>query len=87
MGIINILDSNKRVYMACDAAAPDKKNGVETCAAGCSRCFICVDVCLKGAISISEKGLPAIDYLKCDDCGKCVSKCPAGVLRQHDLTV
>jgi len=87
VGIIKILDSSKRVYVACFAAAPAKENGTEICSAGCSRCYICIDICLKGAISVGEKGLPEIDYSKCDDCGKCVSKCPAGVLRQHILTI
>lgn len=51
------------------------------CENGCIGCRICEKVCESGAIKV-EGNLPVIDAEKCTRCGKCVEKCPKGVLRR-----
>ena len=48
----------------------------------CTGCGLCVSLCNKSAISLSEKKItghfiPVIDEEKCVDCGLCQKKCPA----------
>ncbi|NPA77090.1 MAG: Flp pilus assembly complex ATPase component [Candidatus Diapherotrites archaeon] len=40
----------------------------------------CVQACPKGAIYEVSDGILAIDYDKCDGCGKCVGACPYGAI-------
>jgi len=51
----------------------------EYCDNGCIACRICEKVCEEGAIKVMDN-LPVIDASKCTECGKCVEKCPKGVL-------
>jgi pyruvate ferredoxin oxidoreductase gamma subunit len=43
----------------------------------CSGCWwVCSTYCPDGAINVSEKGLPEIDYEHCKGCLVCVAQCP-----------
>ncbi len=41
----------------------------------CTKCGMCRDICLEGAISMSPDGIPQIDRQRCTTCGKCVDEC------------
>ncbi len=51
----------------------------KVCKSGCIGCGICQKVCEAGAITIVNN-LAEIDYDKCNNCGKCVEKCPKHVM-------
>ena len=56
------------------------------CGNGCVKCYICLNVCSEKAIYVNKKGLPVIDYSKCNECNECflcVRKCPTGVIKRH----
>lgn len=54
--------------------------GPGKCNFGCLGFGSCVKMCPFHAISMSENGLPVIDYGKCSGCGICVRQCPQMVL-------
>lgn len=51
-------------------------NGTKKCAFGCIGFGDCVKVCPFEALSLSDNGIPIVDYKKCVGCGKCVNECP-----------
>ena len=51
-------------------------SGNKTCSFACLGCGDCVQACVYGAISISEKGCAVVDPIKCTGCGECVFACP-----------
>ena len=54
--------------------------GPGKCNFGCLGFGSCVKMCPFHAISMSENGLPVIDYGKCSGCGICARQCPQMVL-------
>ncbi|MBU0709639.1 MAG: RnfABCDGE type electron transport complex subunit B [Candidatus Omnitrophica bacterium] len=50
--------------------------GPKACIYGCIGYGDCQRVCLFGAITMNEEGLPVVDEYKCTACGKCVAVCP-----------
>lgn len=63
----------------CRAAAL-VSGGAKSCAYGCLGLGDCAVVCPFGAITMSEKNIPIIDYDKCTGCGLCVKQCPKKVI-------
>ena len=59
----------------CRAAAVVSGGGKE-CGWGCLGLGDCVSVCLQGAITLNEHGLPVVDQEKCTACNDCVTACP-----------
>ncbi len=53
--------------------------GPKSCTFGCTGMGDCVRVCEYGAISI-QKGIAAVDELKCVDCQECMKACPKGLI-------
>ena len=52
--------------------------GSIVCSAGCFGFGDCLAACPFGAITMDERGLPAIDLEACTGCGICVRECPRG---------
>jgi len=48
------------------------------CAAKCSACGACADICPEGAIVRDETGRPKLDGSRCCQCLACVDACPSG---------
>lgn len=76
-GILRIQPKGS-VAVACSSRDGGKRVGAY-CKNGCIACRICENVCEAGAIKLVGN-LPVIDAAKCTDCGKCIEKCPKGVL-------
>ena len=53
-------------------AVPDRKI--------CVACGVCMNACLKGAISIYKGCYAVTDEAKCVGCGLCARACPAGCM-------
>ncbi len=72
----------KYVYAgAPDCIAASKLGGGDKlCPNGCIGLGTCTSICPFGAISI-ENGISAVDYTKCQGCGKCVEACPKHIIR------
>lgn len=51
-------------------------NGTKSCDYGCIGFGDCAAACPFGALSMTEGGLPKVDYAKCVGCGVCVATCP-----------
>ena len=51
-------------------------------AEGCTKCYTCLNVgfCPHNAIVLSDE-YPVIDYSRCEGCGECELKCPAGAIK------
>lgn len=76
--IIKLIPFNSAHWAGC--SSPDKGRDVRGyCEVGCIACRLCEKSCEVGAISI-ENNVARIDYEKCVDCGKCVEKCPRGII-------
>jgi len=49
----------------------------------CTKCCACLKSCRENAIILEDAAVePLIDYMKCLSCGKCISTCPSGTLRE-----
>ena len=64
----------------CSNRNPIKPMVRKTCKVGCIKCEICVKNCPEKCI-VMEKGIPVVDYSKCNSCGTCVTKCPTKPLK------
>jgi Na+-translocating ferredoxin:NAD+ oxidoreductase RNF subunit RnfB len=71
---------NRRIFVSCinkDRGGQIRKS----CGAACTGCTKCKKVCAFDAISI-DSNLAYIDHQKCKLCRKCVTECPANVIRE-----
>lgn len=74
--------NNKYTYVG-DKTCSSKKllhNGDKHCPFACLGCGDCIDACIYGAISISDKGCAIVDKEKCVGCGECVFACPSHII-------
>ena len=55
--------------------------GTKLCSWGCLGFGDCVKVCKFGAISMTDKFLPKVDYSKCTGCKVCTAECPMELLK------
>jgi Na+-translocating ferredoxin:NAD+ oxidoreductase RNF subunit RnfB len=75
---LQLVPVSKHVKILC--SSHDKGATVrKLCKNGCIACNICVRTCPVGAITMQDN-LAVIDFAKCDNCGKCVEKCPTKVI-------
>ncbi len=73
--LISLIPANATHVVMC--SSQDKGKAVkDACSAGCVGCTLCVKQCEFGAIHMNGN-VAAIDYEKCQSCGKCIAKCPA----------
>ncbi|MEW6040369.1 MAG: RnfABCDGE type electron transport complex subunit B [Elusimicrobiota bacterium] len=78
--IIELVSEKSTVQILCSSL--DKgKDTRSICKAGCFACNLCVKNCPENAITIVNN-LAVIDFEKCNNCGKCVEKCPVKCIRQ-----
>lgn len=66
------------------SAAQLVMNGTKKCSFGCIGFGDCAAECPFGALSMSNEGLPIVDYKKCVGCGKCVNACPKHLFKLLD---
>lgn len=57
-------------------AAKLSSGGIKICAWGCQGMGDCAAVCKFDALSMSDDGLPHVDYDNCTGCGLCAEECP-----------
>jgi ferredoxin len=77
-GLIELVPESKRVIVQCSNR--DKGPAVKkVCKAGCIGCGICQKQCAFDAIHVTDN-LARVSYENCQQCGRCVSKCPAKVI-------
>ncbi len=77
-GIIKLIPFDSAHWIGC--MSHDKGKEVRSyCDVGCIACKMCERVCETGAITVGDN-VASIDYGKCVDCGKCVEKCPRGII-------
>ena len=59
--------------------------GESDCIYGCLACGDCTLACMFDALTIHPgDALPTVDLERCTGCGKCVERCPRGVIELHD---
>lgn len=63
----------------CRAAAL-VQGGPKKCKYGCLGFGTCADVCPTNAITMTEDGLPVVDFARCTGCGLCVRACPRDII-------
>jgi len=71
--LITVMNASVPVIVACkniEKGAVTRKK----CSSGCIACTKCVKECPQSAITMVDN-LAAIDYNKCDGCGKCAGVC------------
>ena len=80
--LIELVPESKRVIVQCSNR--DKGPAVrKVCKAGCIGCGICQKQCAFDAIHVTDN-LARVTYENCQQCGKCVSKCPAKVITEPE---
>jgi RnfABCDGE-type electron transport complex B subunit len=62
-------------------AARISTGSIKRCSWGCQGFGDCLKVCKFGALSMSESGVPVVDYSKCTGCKACMSECPQHIIR------
>ena len=77
VGILSILPSRHRVYLACSNPAARGKAMKAMCATGCIKCRLCVKATESGAVTWGGD-LPAIDHEQWTDPDAALAKCPMG---------
>ena len=80
--LIKILPQSAEGHLVLCSSHDRGKSVSRACEVGCIACKACVKVCPQEAIEM-EDNLAVIDLEKCDDCGKCVEKCPTGTIHQR----
>ncbi len=63
----------------CQNRSENKPAIMKNCKNGCIKCGKCERSCEAGALHL-VKGIPEIDYDKCNRCGKCAEGCPTKVI-------
>lgn len=77
--IIHLVPYESKVWVTCSST--DKGAEIKNkCDVGCIACKLCEKACLYNAITVTDN-LAIIDQSKCISCGKCVAKCPQGIIR------
>jgi Na+-translocating ferredoxin:NAD+ oxidoreductase subunit B len=79
--LIKILPLSEQGHLVLCSSHDRGKSVSKACEVGCIACKACVKVCPQEAIDM-EDNLAVIDLEKCDDCGKCVEKCPPGTIHR-----
>jgi electron transport complex protein RnfB len=77
--IIKMVPYESKVWVNCSS----KDKGVVTknnCKVGCIACRLCERACMYDAIKVIDN-VAVIDQSKCTACGKCVIKCPKGIIK------
>lgn len=54
----------------------------KVCTTGCIGCKMCERQCESDAVHVADN-VAAIDYSKCQNCGKCAEKCPAKIIEKR----
>lgn len=80
--IIKMLPRGDNGHLVLCTSQDRGKTVSKACEVGCIACRACVKVCPQEAIEMDGK-LAVIDLDKCDDCGKCVEKCPPNTIYQR----
>ena len=70
----------------CRSAVTIPGGSPSACPFGCVGLGSCVKVCVFGALSMGEDGLPKVDLNKCVGCGTCVAVCPKAMLTLVPVT-
>lgn len=77
--IIYMVPYESKVWVVCsstDKGAVTKNN----CKVGCIGCKLCEKTCMYNAVTVINN-VAVIDQSKCYNCGKCVLKCPKGIIK------
>jgi len=76
--LIKLIPYDSEVWVGCMSV--DKGAVTRSyCDVGCISCHLCEKACDTGAIHVNDF-VSSIDYDKCIQCGKCVSKCPRKII-------
>lgn len=78
-GLIEFIPYDLKYAVQCSSKSRGK-DVRSACEEGCIGCKMCVPVCDKGAITVTDN-IAHIDWEKCDGCGKCAEKCPTKIIR------
>jgi electron transport complex protein RnfB len=82
--LIVMKEYSQKLYTAC-LTELNSEDAETKCLKSCIKCYICLDICSKSAIYIDDRGIPRIDFNKCDYCLDCLKKCPSEVIiRKYD---
>jgi ferredoxin len=77
-GLIEMVPVTAKHRVSCNSQDTGKVVR-SVCSVGCISCKLCEKACEEGLIKV-EGSIAVIDYEKCDNCGKCVEKCPARII-------
>lgn len=70
----------------CRSAVTIPGGSPSACPFGCVGLGTCTKVCVFGAITMGDDGLPKVDLNKCVGCGTCVAVCPKAMLALVPVT-